>query len=59
MVKAVLRMKSKAGAIILSDFKLYCRAILIKQYGTGIKTNTLINGTEFKANKYMYENMVN
>ena len=29
-----------------SDFKLYCKATVIKTVGTGTKTDTEINGTE-------------
>ena len=46
-----LNKEEKTVSITHSDFKIYYRAIVIKQYGTGTKTDKYINGTEYRAQK--------
>ena len=36
---------------MLPDFKLYYRAMVIKKYAVGIKTDTVINASEQQAQK--------
>ena len=59
IVKAILTGKNKAEAIILPDFKIYYKAIVIKTVYIGIKTDMWTNGTEFKhRNTYRYGQLI-
>ena len=49
MAKTILNNKRTAGDPTSLNFKLYCRALIIKPHGIGIKTDMLINEIKQKT----------
>ena len=49
IIKTILYNNETYEGIIISDFKLYYRATVLKNSGIGITTDSRTNGTELKT----------
>ena len=49
--KTILRKKSNTEGIMLPDFRLYCKAAVVKQYDIDTKIDTQTYGTKQRAQK--------
>lgn len=51
IAKKILRKKENVGILILSDIQSYYKALVTRQYGSGLRTNIEINGVELSIQK--------
>ena len=59
VAKSILRKNNKAGNITFSDFKIYYKTIVIKQYGTSIKqTCRSVAQKSLEINSCIYSQLI-
>ena len=59
IARTILRRKNKAGGIMVPDFKLYCKAIIINRVEAGTKADTQIKATESpEINPQLYGHLI-